>query len=304
MKSYKVLVLTVLIVALFSLTACNTSTMEEETSETIIYASETGDIEVPANPERIVVLNSFVSGAVMHFDDDIVGIDAWSNGNERYHPYLEGAVEVSEENIEKILELDPDLIVAASTTNNLDKFSEIAPTVTYTYAKVDYLTQILEIGKLLNKEEEANEWIDSFKGKASEAGEKIKDQLGEDITITVAESFEKQLYVFGDNWGRGTEILYQEMGLAMPEKVEEMALEAGYHAISPEVLSDYVGDYLVLSKSSAADHSFQETELYQGIDAVQNEKVLEVEARKFYFNGPITLDYQLDIFIDFLLGDS
>ena len=32
---------------------------------------------------------------------------------------------------------------------------------------------------------------------------------------------DKQLYVYGDNWGRGTEILYQEMKLNMPEKVKE-----------------------------------------------------------------------------------
>lgn len=53
--------------------------------------------------------------------------------------------------MEKIIELEPDLIIGLSTAKNLDKLKEIAPTVTFTYGKVDYLTQHLEIGKLLNK---------------------------------------------------------------------------------------------------------------------------------------------------------
>lgn len=303
MKINKLIILSVLMVSVLALTACSGGGLDQEEVTSHMYMAESGEIEVPTNPKRIVVLNSFVSGAVMHFDDDIVGIDSWTKANDRYAPYLEGAVEVSGEDLEKILELDPDLIVAASTTNNLEKLSEIAPTVYYTYANVDYLTQILEVGKLLNQEEAAEQWIDDFKTKAKKAGEDIKEIHGEDMTITVAESYEKQLYVFGDNWGRGTEILYQEMGLKMPKKVEDMALEAGYYAISPEVLDEYVGDYLVLSKSSTADHSFQETDLYKEMPAIKNNQVLEVDASQFYFNGPITLDYQLNTFIDFLLKE-
>ena len=65
----------------------------------------------------------------------------------------------------------------------------------------------------LNKEKEAQAWVDDFKKRAQAAGEDIKAEIGEDATVSVIENFDKQLYVFGDNWGRGTEILYQEMKL-------------------------------------------------------------------------------------------
>ena len=77
----------------------------------------------------------------------------------------------------------------------------------------------------------------TFKKRAKAAGEEIKAKIGEDATVSVIENFDKQLYVFGDNWGRGTEILYQEMKLKMPEKVKEMALKEGYYALSLEVLT-------------------------------------------------------------------
>ncbi|MTI47583.1 iron-hydroxamate ABC transporter substrate-binding protein [Sporosalibacterium faouarense] len=276
---------------------------EGNESQTITYESENGPIEVPADPQRIIVLNSFLSGSVMKFDQDIVGVESWTMENKLYDDYIKDAELVSDENLEKIIELEPDLIVAAPTNNNLDKLSEIAPTVTFTYGKVDYLTQIIEIGKMLNKEQEAQEWIDNFKARAQEAGEKVKQKIGADATISVVESYNKQIYVFGDNWGRGTEILYQEMKLKMPEKVKEMALEAGYYAISPEVLSEYMGDYVIFSTNSEAENSFQETETYKNIPAVKNNRVFPVDVNIFSFNDPITLDYQLDFFIENLLGN-
>lgn len=279
----------------------NSSNTEENKSKRITYQSENGPIEVPAKPERIVVLNAFVSGSVMALDGNIVGVDTWSKANPRYEEYVKDAVEVSDENLEKIIELKPDLIIAASTNKNIDKLGKIAPTVTYTYGKVGYLGQILEVGKLINKEKEAQEWINDFKTRAQKAGEEIKAKLGENVTISVIESYEKQLYVFGDNWARGTEILYQEMKLKMPDKVKEMALKEGYYALSAEVLPEYAGDYIVFSKYQTADNSFEQTNTYKNIPAVKNKHVIEMNGNGASFNDPITLEYQLDLFKKSLL---
>lgn len=122
-------------------------------------------------------------------------------------------------------ELEPDLIIGLShTMKNIEKLKKIAPTVSYTWGKLDYLTQHLEMGKLLNKEKEAQDWIDDFKNRAAAAGEDIRAKIGEDATVSVIESGDNGLYVFGDNWSRGTEIMYQEMNLKMPERVKEMTL--------------------------------------------------------------------------------
>ncbi|MFD1861288.1 iron-hydroxamate ABC transporter substrate-binding protein [Planococcus sp. FY231025] len=271
-----------------------------DSPETITYESENGPVEVPADPQRVLVLSTY-AGNVMALDVPLVGVDSWSKSNPRFQEQLEGVEEVTEDNLEKIIELDPDLIIGLSTIKNIDKLNEIAPTVTYTYGKVDYLTQHLEIGKLLNKEEEAQTWIDDFKTRAGEAGEEIRAEIGEDATVSVIENFDKQLYVFGDNWGRGTEILYQEMKLKMPAKVEEMALKDGFYALSQEVLPEFMGDYVIFSKDSEQDNSFQETDVYKNTPAVKNGQVFEANAKEFYFNDPISLDYQLEFFKEHFL---
>ncbi|RWZ60564.1 iron-hydroxamate ABC transporter substrate-binding protein [Halobacillus fulvus] len=297
-----------LLIPLFVLSACGGTQQEAEGNsadtekETRTYESENGPVEVPANPERVVVLSTF-AGNVMALDTNLVGVDSWSKMNPNFEEHLEGVEEVTDQDLEKILELEPDLIIGLGSTKNIDKLQEIAPTVTYTYGKFDYLEQHIEIGKLLNKEEEARQWVEDFKAEAEETGEKIKEKIGEDATVTVIENFDKELYVFGDNWARGTEILYQEMGLKMPEKVKEDVLEPGYYTISAEVLPEYAGDYIIFSEDSATDTSFEQTETYQNIPAVKNDQVFKANAKAFYFNDALSLEYQLNFFQDKFLNE-
>ena len=306
----KKLYMPMILILLLVISACGNKAAEtnsdaentDKKSGTITYESENGPVKVPADPQRVVVLSTF-AGNVMALGVDVVGVDSWSKLNPRFNSELKDVEEVTDENLEKIIELKPDLIIGLSTIKNVDKLNEIAPTVTYTYGKVDYLTQHLEIGKLLNKEKEAQDWVDDFKQRAETAGKDIKAKIGEDATVTVIENFNKQMYVFGDNWGRGTEILYQAMKLNMPEKVKEMALADGYYALSSEVLPEYVGDYLIISEYADQDNSYQETEAYKNIPAVKNNHVFEANANEFYFNDPLTLDYQLEFFKEHFLGN-
>ncbi|MFC3039464.1 iron-hydroxamate ABC transporter substrate-binding protein [Virgibacillus xinjiangensis] len=293
-----------LILLTLILAACSSNAetgSEDETDDTITYESETGPVEVPANPERVVVLSSY-AGDLIKLGVNVVGVDSWSAMNPNFEEHLEQAEVVSNQDLEKIIELEPDLIIGLNNIENADKLKEIAPTVLFTYGKNDYLEQHIEIGKVVNKEEEAREWAEDFKERAAALGEDIKAKIGEDSTVTVIENFEKQFYLFGDNWGRGTEILYQAMDLKMPEAVAEVAMEPGYFAISQEVLGDYVGDYVILSLTNDQDTSFLEADWYNNIDAVEKGNVFQADAKAFYFNDALSLEYQLDFFEEKFLG--
>ena len=301
----------IILLLLLVISACSNSTTQDESKkdanqeknpETITYESENGPIEVPADPQRVVVLSSF-AGNVMSLGVNLVGVDEWSKMNPHFEEKLKGVEAVTDESLEKLIELKPDLIIGLDNVKNVDKLKDIAPTVVYTYGKVDYLTQHIEIGKLLNKEKEARAWVDDFKQRAQATGEEIKAKIGEDATVSVIENWDKQLYVYGDNWGRGTEILYQEMKLNMPEKVKETALKDGWYALSLEVLPEFAGDYVIFSKDSDTDNSFLETDTYKNIPAVKNNHVFEANAKEFYFNDPLTLELQLDFFKKSFLGN-
>ncbi len=268
---------------------------KDKGSKTITYQSETGPVKVPAHPKRVVVLSGY-TGDVLDLGVNVVGVDTWSKNNPTFKKQLKDVEEVSEDNLEKIIELNPDLIIALSTVKNVDKLKEIAPTVTYTWGKVDYLTQHVEIGKLLNKEKQAKAWTEDFKKRAETIGNDIRAKIGEKSTVSVIEAYGKDLYVYGNNWARGTEILYQTMKLNMPEKVKEDALKAGYYTLSSEVLPEYAGDYVILSKYSDSNTSFQNTDTYKNIPAVKNGHVFEMQGEGASFTDPITLEKQLAFF--------
>lgn len=280
----------------------NESGSTEGTSDSITYSSEIGPIDVPANPERIVALTNAPN--VLSFNGKLVGVDEWTVSNPLFSERLEGIEIVSEASMEKILGLEPDLIIAGSHMENLEELSKIAPTVVYTWGKLDYLEQQLEIGKLLGKESEAQAWIDDFKQRTEALGREIKSEVGENVSVSVFETDSKSFSVFGNNWARGTEILYQAMGLNMPEKVKQDALGPGYYSLSQEVLTDYAGDYIVLSRNPTSDNEFLSTEIWKNIPAVKNNRVIEIDTKAVTYSDPITLEYLLDIFKEGFLGSQ
>ena len=309
----KLLTVFILFSALILFAGCNTAEdtnsddqtdayTAEDTTDTFTYESETGPVDVPTNPERVVVLSGY-TGDVLKLGVNVVGVDTWSKNNPTFADELADVALVSEDNLESVIALNPDLIIALSTVKNLDQLKEIAPTVTYTWGKLNYLDQHIEIGKLLNKETEATAWVEDFRSRAKAIGEEIKTTIGEDTTVSVIEAFGKDLYVYGNNWARGTEILYQTMDLKMPEKVKQDALESGYFTLSQEVLPEYVGDYLVLSKYQEADTAFEETDTFKNIPAVQNGNVIEMQGEGASFTDPITLEKQLAFFKEAFLGE-
>jgi iron complex transport system substrate-binding protein len=271
-----------------------------EASSTINYVSETGPVQVPANPKRIVALTNAPN--VLSLGGTLVGVDEWTNKNPLFKDKLKGVPVVSENELEKIIEQKPDLIIAGSESKNIEKLKQIAPTVVYTWGKLDYLAQQLEIGKLLNKEQDAQKWNDDFKKRAADLGKEIKAKIGEQATVSVIETDSKDFYVFGNNWARGTEVLYQAMSLNMPEKVKKDALGPGFYALSQEVTPNYAGDYLVLSRSTAANNSFMKTDTWNNIPAVKNKHVIEIDTEASTYSDPITLEYLLTIFKDGFLG--
>lgn len=308
----KKLLLPLLVLVVLALSACGNNTNKnagansstsDASSDTFTYQSETGPIAVPAHPKRVVALSGY-AGNLLALDVPLAGVDSWTKGDPNFKDQLKDVPEVSEENVESILNVKPDLIIASTDIKNADKLKEIAPLVTYTYNKLDYLTQILEIGKAVNQEKKASDWIADFKERAQKSGEEIKAKIGADSTVSVIEGDSKSLYVFGDAWGRGTEVIYQAMGLKMPDKVKEMTAKAGYYDLSLEVLPDYMGDYVIYSKAPAADASFQQSSTYRNIPAVKNNRVFEVDANTFYFNDALSLDYQLDFITKSLLGSK
>ncbi len=88
----------------------------------------------------------------------------------------------------------------------------------------------------------------------------------------------------------------------MPEKVKQDALGPGYYMLSQEVIPEYAGDFIVLSRTSG-DNSYTETKTWNEIPAVKRKNIIEIDAKASSYSDPVTLEYLLDIYKEGFLGE-
>lgn len=297
-KMIFLILMSVFVVALVACSGSGQSSTELGADEVRVYHSENGDIEVPANPKRVAVLASAYVGNLLELGITPIAVDSWAKESQFFGHRLADAEVVSTDSLEKLVALNPDLILVYSYDQNVvNKLSTIAPTVAFTYEKYNYLEQHIEIGKLVGKEKEAREWVKKWEEKAKSEREKVQNAIGSDATVTVIEQYGKDIYIYGKNWGRGTEVIYQALGLKAPKKLEQEVFGAGYKAISAEVIPQYAGDYIFVGKSKDITNTFMETDVWKKLPAVQNQRVIEFDAKSFYFNDPISLEKEMEIIV-------
>lgn len=302
MKKY--LLLLVSLFAVF-LVACSPQTSKQTDTDkvsTIAIEGFTYYGDIPTNPERVVSLSAYDTGYLAKLGLNLVGVTPLDKDNQALADQIKDAKAVSSTDLEAIAELEPDVIVILSTDENIEQLAKIAPVIAIDYGTHDYLQVMTDFGQVFAKEAEAQDWIDTWQEQTATKAEQLKASLGEDITFTIVQFFGDSLYLRGDNGGRGGEILYQAMNFSVPAKVQEDVFDAGFLALSPEVIGEYAGDYIILSAPNADTGSIlEDTDVWNKLDAVKNNRVITLDDNTFAYNDPVTLEHNLEELTKLLL---
>ena len=291
-----------LTVTIFLLVACGSSSKSKNSasSDKVELSSKPkidgfhyyGDI--PKNPKRIASLSSTYTGYLLQLGFDPVTVTSYDAKNPVLKEKVKNAKVLMPEDLESIAKQKPDLIVVDASDKNIDELKKIAPTIAIDYGKNDYLEILNRFGQIFGKEKEADQWIADWKSKTADIGKQLKEKLGQNVTFTVVGLYEKEIYLFGNNWGRGGEVIYKSLGFDAPQKVKDEVFPSGYLQVSQETVSEYIGDYvLVAAEDDKTGSSLYESDVWKSIPAVQQNHILKVDANAFYFNDPLTLEYEL-----------
>ncbi|RIP37452.1 ferrichrome ABC transporter substrate-binding protein [Staphylococcus gallinarum] len=282
-----------LIALVLILAACgNKSDSDSKKEETKTYKLDSGkNIDVPKSPKRIAVVAPTYAGGIKYLGGNIVAVNKQVDSSKLLKDKFKGVTKVGDNDVEKIAKSKPDLIIVYSTDKNIKKYKKIAPTVVFDYGKHKYLDQQQELGKLLGKEDKVKDWEEKWKAQTKKDGKEIKDKIGKDATVSIFDEYDKKLYSYGPNWGRGGEVLYQAFGLKMPEKLDKLVKKEGWAEIKQEKLADYAGDYIISTSEGKATPSYAKTDLWNNIPAVKNDNVIKVQAETYWYNDPYTLEY-------------
>ena len=269
----------------------------EEGTRTI--STVMGDVQVPANPKSVVVSQfqgdllaleigpvgtSFNDGAIFEETlSNVTVIDAW------------------DPNYEEIAELEPDLIIWIAK-DNYEKLSQIAPTVIMPYYEWDYEKRLRFFGDLLNKSIEAEAVISAFNQKLENAKAALSEAGILDNTISLFEvRSDGTMRVFGDDYGRGGEIIYRLLEFSAPDRIQNEVLDAegvSFIDISFEMLSDYAGYYIF---SNDQVEVMNGNAVWDSIPAVKNHRLIQVETGMFWFSDIQSFNAQLDTITNALL---
>ena len=291
-----------LTVTIFLLVACGSSSKSENSasSDKVELSSKPkidgfhyyGDIL--KNPKRIASLSSTYTGYLLQLGFDPVTVTSYDAKNPVLKEKVKNAKVLMPEDLESIAKQKPDLIVVDASDKNINELKKIAPTIAIDYGKNDYLEILNRFGQIFGKEKEADQWIADWKSKTADIGKQLKEKLGQNVTFTVVGLYEKEVYLFGNNWGRGGEVIYKSLGFDAPQKVKDEVFPSGYLQVSQETVSEYIGDYvLVAAEDDKTGSALYESDVWKSIPAVQQNHILKVDANAFYFNDPLTLEYEL-----------
>ncbi|MCG7383989.1 iron-hydroxamate ABC transporter substrate-binding protein [Paenibacillus sp. ACRRY] len=271
---------------------------------TRIYKSLSGDVEIPAEPKRIVT-DMYVSdllalglkpvGAVKYYLDNPFYADQVAD--------VENIGDRGAVSLERIIALNPDLIITPSTdAEEIEKYKKIAPTVVIPYGTFTNVhDEIRGFGELLNKSEEAEAWLKSYDESIEASRAKVKAVIKPEETFSILEVSDKSYYGYGDNFGRGGQAVYRALELAPLEITKkELMGDTQWKEISREIIGDYAGDHIFLTVSEG-NANYQGDSIWQNLPAVKNNQVYELQEDRYWYFDPIAIQGQAAEFADMIV---
>ncbi|MCY8147084.1 iron-hydroxamate ABC transporter substrate-binding protein [Bacillus inaquosorum] len=303
------LVLLLMFVSACSGTASKGSSSDSasEKTEMRTYKSTKGNVNIPAHPKRIVT--DFYAGELLSVGANVVGSGSWSFDNPFLKSKLKDVKDVGDPiSVEKVMELQPDLIVVMNE-ENVDKLKKIAPTVVVPYNTAKNVEDTVSMfGDIAGAKDEAKSFMADFNKKAEAAKKKIAGVIDKDATFGIYENTDKgEFWVFNDNGGRGGQAVYNALGLKAPEKIEQDVIKKGeMKQLSQEVIPEYAADYMFITDYNPKGESktldkLKESSIWKNLDAVKHNRVIINDFDTFYPYDPISVSKQVDIITDMLI---
>lgn len=289
----KTIVATCMTAMMFVGCASNNTTNEDKTTENTVTVTDVrGEVEIPANPQRIVDLsgNSDILSILGYKVVGTANSDAYDYT--KFPSYLEETLSGAKilgysmqdtMDVEAVMNLNPDLIVISTVQEKMyDALSEIAPTVMIQLEALNWKDDVRALGKVFGKEDVANEWIANYEAKAKDAGDKIKAKYGDDTTYLSFLASGGQFFVF-DGAGFG-DVLYKDMGLAKPEGMPEQT-DISLPVVTYEGLAAIKADYIFAIATDEDLAQLEANSIWNNLPAVKNGNVVILESSPYFNQG-------------------
>ncbi len=286
------------------LAGCSSSkNVEKEEATVRIVSTAKGDIEVPANPKRVVA-NWYV-GDVISLGLNLVGYNAWAQESMPFYNELTASTKIEKWEPEEVMALEPDLIITYDEAD-FDKFSKIAPVLVIPEGKMDSLERVKAIGEATGRNSEAEKVVSNFKENLDNAKKTLKGDKFANKTFSIMEDWGatgEWSGIYYETGSRGGTLVYEYLGLKYPDKLKNLIEKSGEGrgSISYEVAHEYFGDYILWFRQEGKESDYAKTDIWKSIPAVAEGRVVEIPGKYsglFYYSDVMSLTKQLDYMVN------
>jgi ABC-type Fe3+-hydroxamate transport system substrate-binding protein len=194
----------------------------------------------------------------------------------------------------------PDLIFDYKISEeHAEKLRAIAPVISLPFEQMNWDEQFRFIADVVGKGSEASDYLNRLEGLMETANRSLDQQLGTRGTAVVVELGMDKCYVFGDKWGRGTHVLYDQLQFAPPQSLlQDGSCKIGYVETSMENIHAYAADHIFFALPTCAVErekvlAFMSTDSWNHLDAAQNKQIYSVDGESFYGFDPASTQKQL-----------
>ena len=289
MKKLKSLVVLALALTTFGLIGCSSNDTTKESSETRKVETVKGEVEIPANPKKIVDISGSSEELVL-LGHNVVGtsnVDSYDTSN--VPSYMKdklgdakvvGHSMMETADIEAILACEPDLIIMSTRQEKIyDELKEIAPTVMLEDQSNDWEAKLKDVAKLFGQEDEAQAWLDDYYAKAEKLGKEIKEANGEDTTYLTVLASSGSFMVFSEG-GIGT-VLKDDMKLPQPANMPEQD-SITLPTVTMEGLSEIDADHIIVIATESDKADLEASSVWSQIRAVKDGNVTILDASPYF----------------------
>lgn len=304
MKKYKVIVFMMTILILAGCSSFREIDVSEDGELRRITTEDTSEIDIPAEPKRIVLFRSIDPGNAKLLGYEAAAVNSELENNNTIENELgQEVIYLQAGDIESLKEIQPDLIVTYSPDEHFDDYSEIAPTIRLTYSAGilspfsprTYLTQLYYLGVILNKEDEANRIGDEWEAETTVIKRELKEQVDDQHALVVS-SHDDGFMLYNEYMGYGTEAVYDVLGFQMDEEAKKDVEDNLFEVKTPAEFSDFETAYIFVNTNNTSDDSIK-LEFSKALDIPESHVIL-VNKDDFITNDLISIRQQSEFIVD------
>jgi len=270
--------------------ACHSPSVEKPPSDNCrLIQHKLGETCVPNEPQRVVVLDrGLLANAIALGVQPVGSVRKATVSGFEFPVYLQGKVDDSLEsvgtqtqpNLEKILQLQPDLILGFKFGIDYDKLSQIAPTVIIEWEDTAHWKEHFQVAaEAMGKTEKAEQLLADYNRRIEELKAAIESP--EQLEISLAYIGGNAPFIRSDLKNSFPGSILEDVGLGRPPS-QDIVRQRYQIEVSPEMIPSLDADVLFLfavndEQGEKTWNKLKNHPIWQKLDVVKNEQVYLVD---------------------------